>query len=179
MQTGQTDSLSYVQGDENKQNVWAWGVHTTSDQNGSCMDVCECVWGLSQSFPSGQVKAVLYSFYFLFEAEKKNPNHWTPLFTNTVPNLAPCCVSCPGLWPPEQCHLFEKGGQVGWGEWTWEGWWVTWVVSLPNPSMTSHPPLAVVGPVSPGLFIARWDAVGRGDTRWCHPHPTLSNGSVS
>lgn len=119
-------------------------------------------------FHLAKLKQFYTSFYFLFFKQKRKiPNTEPHFLTNTVPNLAPYCVSRPGLWPPEQCHPFEKGGQVGWGGWTWEGWRVTWV-SLRNPSMTSHaPPCQLLL----GLFMARWDAVGRGDTVWRRPHP--------
>lgn len=110
-------------------------------------------------WPSWSSSILLFIFSFL--SRKENPKHWTPLFTITVPNLALCCVSRLGLWPPEQCHPSETRGQVGWGGWTWEGWKVTWVF-LPNQSMTSHPPLAAVWPVSLGFFMARWGGVGRG-----------------
>lgn len=148
-----------------------------------CMCECVWVWGLLQSFPSGQAEAVLYFFLFsffsfflifFFLGRKENPKHWTPLLTNTVPNLTPCCVSRPGLWPPEQCHPFEKKrGQVGWGGWTWEGWRVTWV-SLTNPSMTSHPPLAIIWPVSLGFFMARWDVAWRGAAHYSVASTPLS-----
>lgn len=176
--TALTGSLSFVQGDENKQNVRAWGVQATSDQNGSCMSVC--VWermGMRPStvlciWPSWSSSILHFIFSFL-SRKRKNSNHWTPLFTNTVPKLAPCCLSHPGLWPPEQCQPCEKAGQVGWGGWTWEGWRVT-QVSLPNPSMTSHPPLANIWPVSHGLFTARWDGFRRGGGHGVSPvapHP--------
>lgn len=115
--------------------------------------------------PSWSSPILLIFSFFL--SRKENPKHRTPLFTNTVPNFAPCCVSRPGLWPPEQCHPFERGGQVGLGGRTWEGGRVTWV-PLSNLSMTSHPPLAIIWLFSLGFFMARWDAVGTGGHS---PHP--------
>lgn len=132
-----------------------------------CM--CEC---LPQSFPSGQAEAVLYFFLlsYFFKAEKKIPKHWTPFFTNTVPNLTAYCASGPGLWPPEQCHPLMKGGQAGWwvGE-RGEGWRRS---AFPTLNITSHPPLAW-SDLFLFLVMARWDAVRKGDTIWRRPYPTL------
>lgn len=138
--------------------------------------VCECIWiwGLLQSFSSGQTEAVLYLFSFFFLKQKsKIPKHWTPLFTYTVPNLSPCCMSQPGLLPEAILPVWDKRtgrlGLVDIRELNGD-------MGLPSyPSMTSHPLLAVVWPVSPGLPMARWDAVGGGGTQWRRPSPPHPN----
>lgn len=111
---------------------------------------------------------LLFTFLF-FKAEKKIPKHWTPFFTNTVPNLTAYCASGPGLWPPEQCHPLMKGGQAGWwvGE-RGEGWRRS---AFPTLNITSHPPLAW-SDLFLFLVMARWDAVRKGDTIWRRPYPT-------
>lgn len=113
-------------------------------------------------WPSWSSSILLFIFSFL-SRKKKIPN--------TEPHVSPtqCQTSPHAVWvvqgfdPQNNATLYENEGQVGWGGWTLDEWRVTWV-SLHNPSMTSHPPLAVVWPVSLRFFVARWDADGRGDS---------------
>lgn len=142
------------------------------DQSSSCTSVWKWVHmdmrpsALLSVWPSWSRSILLFIYFFFFLLSRKEKSHNTePHFSPKVSNLIPCCLSCPGLWPPEQIHPSDNRGQVGRDGWTWEGWMVTWV-ARPNLSMTSHPLLAAAWPVPHGLFMARWDAAGRGGTHY-------------
>lgn len=95
-----------------------------------------------------------------------------------MPNFAPCCGSCPGLWPPEQCQPF----------WETRTSRLAWVdmrgmeddVGLPCKSIHNFSPatrhcMTFFSWVLHCKVGCCWDG-GGGRTQ---PPPTLSNGSVS
>lgn len=69
----------------------------------------------SAVLPSGQAEAVLYFVLFsrfmqLRTLQTQNPNYHPH-------SVSPCWASCPGLWPPEQCHPFEnETRRLGWAD---------------------------------------------------------------
>lgn len=85
------------------------------------------------------------SFYFKRKRKSQNTEPNSPL--NTVPSTAPCCRR-PGLWPPEQCHPLENGGQVG--GWTW----------LRVHDFSPTPVLSSASSWRGGMLLERWDTVG-------------------
>ncbi len=120
-------------------------------------------------WPSWSSSILLFIFSFLSRKEKSQTLN--PTFHQHSAKPRPSlCESSRALTPRTMPPFWERRtGRLGWVD--TRG--MKGDVGLRSPSMTFHPPLAVVGPVSLGLFMARWDAVGRGNTVWRSPHPTL------
>lgn len=173
--TGQTGCLSLVQGDEDKKclKLESWFYLGPEQLMHKCTCVSACGYeALCSPFHLVKLKQ-FYTSYFLFLSRNVKSQNTEPIFTYTVPNLTPCCMSQPGLSPGAMSPVWDKRtGRLGWVD-----------IRGPNggtsppsyPSTTSHPPLAVVRPVSLGLSMARWDAVGRGGHIMASPPLTPSH----
>lgn len=141
-----------------------------------CMCESVWIWSLLPSFQSGQGEAVqsivLFSLFFL--SWKGTTEILNSLFTNTVPKPVPLlCESSRALTPRTPPLVWEsRTGGPGWLD--IRGLWGREKVSIPNPSLNSHPPHAAIRPVS-HPFNSPWRGemlLGQGR----HPRPIKWSG---